>query len=295
MRFAWFRPAVSTTPPAGRAEAAGPADDTALLLRALAARHTIDVIDERRAHDFVWQYARNPHELCVYELGGTPAHQFAAAYAVHFPGIVILRGLPRHDHALRAARLVVVPHEPVAQAIADDVPGARVRTLTPGVEPLSGDADMVINALRWPPDGGALTYAMAGLAAGRAVIVFDGPETADWPSLDPQTWEPRAPLPGREPICVSVDPRDEAHSLRLARRRLGDDPALRARLGAAATAWWREHATVRLASEGFEHLLAEARALPKGLVDADDWSSTARRVLDDFGMTPGSRGLGPLS
>lgn len=293
MRLAWFRPAAPPSPTGSRAVAASPADDTALLLRALSPRHTIDVIDESRAHDFVWQHARHPYELCVYELGGTPAHRFVAAYAVHFPGIVILRGVPRHDHALRAARMVVVPHEPVAQALADDYPGARVRTLTPGVEPLGENADAVVAALRWPPDGGALTWAMAGFAARRAVIVFDGPETADWPSLDPQNWEPRAR--GREPICVSVDPRDEAHSLRLARRRLDDDSALRARLGAAAEAWWREHATVRLASDGFERLLAEARTLSNGLAaEAEDSSGTARRILDELGIAPGSLGLGPV-
>ena len=34
-----------------------------------------------------------------------------------------------------------------------------------------------------------MTYAISGFAARSAVIVFDSPETADWPSLDPQNWE----------------------------------------------------------------------------------------------------------
>lgn len=282
MRVAWFAPRSD-------ARSLAPWDDAALLVHELRARHDVELVDAGRAHDFVWRHARDAFDLCVYELGGTAAHQFAAAYAVHYPGVVLLRGLPRYDRALVASRLVVVPHEPVAQAIADDCPGVRVRTVVPGVEPLR-DGAAVVTALRWPPDGGALTYALAGFAAARAVIVLDGPETADWPSLDPQTWEPRAPLerlpgwPRADPICVSIDPRDEAHSLRLARKRLDEDPALRARLGRAAREWWRVHATVGLASAAFEALLDEARAMPDPHPppDADDGTALARRLLDEL-------------
>lgn len=281
MRLAWFR--------------ASAGDDTTLLIRALTARHHITVIDMTRAHDFVWQHARQPFDLCVFELGGAPEQDFIAAYAVHYPGLVILRGVPRHERALQASRLIVVPHEPVAQAIADDYPGVRVRTLTPGVEPLPADAPPVITALNWPPDGASLTYAMAGLGAGRAVIVFDGPETADWPSLDPQNWESRGALETRAPICVSIDPRDAAHSLRLALRRLEGDAALRARLGTAAHAWWREHADVEPAVKGFEILLEEARMLPDPIVmQPDDGMGLARRILNDFGPGPWARGAGLL-
>jgi hypothetical protein len=287
MRLAWFSAAPRNTP--------GPSDDTALLVRAVATHHEIDAIDESRAHDFVWRHAREPFDLCVFELGGAPAHDFIAPYAVHYPGLVMLRGIPRHDRAVQAARMVVVPHEPVRQAIADDYPGVRVRTLTPGVEPLPADAPAVISALTWPPDGAALTYAMAGFAAARAVIVFDGPQTADWPSLDPQTWHLRAhrgqiPI---SPICVSIDPRDEAHSLRLALRRLDGDAALRQRLGAAAQAWWREHATVDRAARGFETLLEEARALPDPTVlHAEDGMGLARRILSEFSPCPWAHGAG---
>jgi hypothetical protein len=277
-RVAWFRPPSPDLPE--------PSDDTALLIRDLRARIAVDEIDERRAHDFVWQHARDPYDLCVFELGGTASHQFVAAYAVHYPGLVLLRGLPRHDAALRAARLVVVPHEPVAQALADDYPHVRVRTLTPGVDPLPEDADPVIEALRWPPDGAALTLALAGFAAGRAVLVFDGPETADWPSLEPQGWTPRDPVgSAAPPICVSIDPRDHLHSLRLARRRLAQDPSLRVSLGAAAQAWWRRHATVAHAAAGFERLIAEAVALPAAPVaGADEGLGLASRLLGELGL-----------
>jgi hypothetical protein len=280
MRLAWFRP---PSPPAATPARQGPGD-TSLLVRALRGRHEIELIDEHTAHDFVWQHARNPFDLCVYELDGTPAHQFVAAYAVHYPGVVLMRGLPRHDRAIRAARLVVVPQEPVAQALSDDFPDARVRTLAPGVEPLPDDAGAVIEALRWPPDAAALSYAMAGFAASRAVIVFDGLETADWPSLDPQNWQPRAPLEQRRPICVSVDPRDEAHSLRLARRRLDADAQLRTSLGNAAHEWWRAHATVRIAATGFDAILQEAATLPAppAAAHADDGTGKAREILSRF-------------
>jgi hypothetical protein len=281
MRLAWFKP---------HALVHEADDDTALLIRALVPRHAVDVIGISRAHDFVWQHARRSWDLCVYELGGSPAHQFIAAYAAHFSGVVLLRGLPRYDQALLSARVVVVPHEPVAQALADDYPGVRIRTLVPGVEPLM-DEPGVVEALRWPPDGAALTRALAGFAAAGAVIVFDGPETADWPSLDPQNWQPRAPLerrgsvPPREPICVSIDPRDAAHSLDLARRRLEADPALRDRLGRAAQAWWRSNATVAIATARFEDLLEEAASLPPpdSARAADDGTRKARQILDAFG------------
>ena len=303
MRIAWFAAASASSvrlntpgPAAPAGDHIDPSNDTALLMRALRARHTIDAIDASGAHDFVWQHARRPYDLCVFELAGTSAHDFVAPYAVHYPGIVLLRGLPRHDRALRASRLVVVPHEPVAQAIADDYPGTRVRTLTPGVEPLPADAPDVITALNWPPDARALTYALAGVAAGRAVIVFDGPETADWPSLDPQNWQPRTlrpDLPRGEwptPICVSIDSRDQAHSVGLALRRLESDPALRARLGAAARAWWQTHATVERATTGFEALLDEACTVPPiGIADADEGMSLARGILEDF---PASNDVG---
>ena len=287
MRLAWFRP--SPAPSAGRAhpstvDAPRPDDDTSLLMAALGTRHAVELIDAPRAHEFVWRHPRGAFDLCVYELGGSPAHEFVAAYAAHYPGVALLRGILRHDQALRSSRVVVVPHDPVAQALADDYPGVRIRTVVPGVEPLADSAPPVVEALRWPPDGAALTSALAGFAAARAVIVFDSPETADWPSLDPQSWRRRSPA---EPICVTIDPRDEAHSLGLARRRLAADPALRTRLGAAARAWWRGHATVEAAAARFDTILEEARTLPDppAAAQADDGTAKARRILREFGTS----------
>jgi hypothetical protein len=161
---------------------------------------------------------------------------------------------------------------------------------------MTGDlqtADIVI-ATEWPTFGRPLTDAISGLAAGRAVIVADTASTAQWSSLDPQTWQPRAiaVTPGdvAPPIAVSIDPRDEEHSLMLALVRLAHDPALRATLGRAARAWWEQHATVRHAVEAWHALLDEARtravpARPAGWpahLEADG-STLATAVLDQFG------------
>jgi hypothetical protein len=325
MRLAWFAPA-------GLASDAA----TVLLRRALAPRHQIDVIDERTAHDFVWRHAREPYDLCVYELDNTPAHQFVWPYLVHYPGVTRLHRLTLQDSraqaleqdqrledfarefafshpgvtppivpALRriapgtwpmlaapllASRVTVVAHAAVAEALIADYPDVRVRAITPGVEPLPGGRSEIVMAARWPVHGAPLVDALAGFAAGRAVVVFDGPETADWPSLNPQHWQPRSEA---LPICVAMDPRDEAHSRRVALRRLTQDPALRETLGAAAAAWWHTHATVERATAAFEQVLEEGRRLgapakPAGWpshLSADGLSRT-REVLGQFGIEP---------
>ena len=154
-------------------------------------------------------------------------------------------------------------------------------------------ADVVI-ATEWPTFGRPLTGAVSALAAGRAVIVADTASTAQWPSLDPQTWQRRGisvtPGDAPPPIAVSIDPRDEEHSLVLALVRLANDPALRASLGQAARAWWKQHATVPHAVAAWRALLDEARTLaapprPAGWpahLDADG-SGPAASILEQFG------------
>ena len=126
-------------------------------------------------------------------------------------------------------------------------------------------ADVMI-ATRWPTFGRPLTDALSGFAAGRAVIVAETASTAQWPTLDPQTWQPR-PVPiglgtAEAPIAISIDPRDEEHSLMLALVRLANDAALRAALGDAARAWWAQHATVAHAVNRWRAVLHDARTLP---------------------------------
>ena len=118
--------------------------------------------------------------------------------------------------------------------------GATVRLVevNDDVDRAIADADIVM-AMRWPPFA-PLTDAALAMAAGKAVVVFECGATAGWPALDPQTWQPRGYGVIAPPIAVSIDPRDEEHSLMLAIRRLAADPALRASLGTAARAWWMQ-------------------------------------------------------
>jgi hypothetical protein len=328
MRLAWFAPADPSPP-----------DDTTLLIHALRPRHRVDVFDARGAHDFVWQHARQPYDLCVYELDDTPAHQFVWPYLVHYPGVTRLRRLtlqtsrgraleregrlddfaaefavahtgatppmlrasqliapgcwPMLAVPLLASRITVVAHAANAEALAADYPGARVRAVTPGVEPCreatpTEETPQIVIALDWPVNGAPLNDALAGFAAGRPVVVFDCPETTDWPSIDPQDWQPRSPAP---PICVAIDPRDADHSRRLALRRLRADASLVARLGAAAQEWWRAHATVQRAAAAFEEVLLEAARCepprkPTGWPAhlTEDGLSRTRRLLERFGV-----------
>jgi len=97
------------------------------------------------------------------------------------------------------------------------------------------EADVIVS-LPWPVTGDAHQSALAAMAARKPVIVLETTSTADWPALDPQTWQPRG-FNAAAPIVISLDPRDEEHSLVLAIQRLSSDPALRARLADAAYAW----------------------------------------------------------
>ena len=97
------------------------------------------------------------------------------------------------------------------------------------------DADVIVS-LPWPVTNDSQAPALAAMAARKPVIVLETTSTAEWPALDPQTWQPRG-FGKDAPIVVSLDPRDEEHSLVLAIRRLSNDPALRTRLADAAHTW----------------------------------------------------------
>jgi hypothetical protein len=151
------------------------------------------------------------------------------------------------------------------------------------------DADVVI-ALTWPP-GDELTNAVVGMSAGKPVIVMETEATADWPALDPQSWQPRGFDGTVAPIVVSIDPRDEEHSLMLAIRRLSADPSLRASLGAAARAWWGRHATVAHAVAAWTDIfIVAAGRQPSRPSDLPahlhaDGTERAREILEPFGVT----------
>lgn len=288
--LAWFR--------AADPDPANSLEDTALLIARLRATHHIDVITETRAHDFVWRNFRTPYDLCVYELRNEKAHRFISPYLVHYPGIVLLRGRPhRSDHLLQSARLIVTPHSAAVDTLQDAYPDAPVRFAPAGVREAEGLGEVVVT-LEWPVTGDALTIALAGMAAGKAVVVFETEEAADWPALNPQTWRPRdfrgatgsGAFAPADPIVISIDPRDEQHSLKLTLQRLSADAALRTQLGAAAREWWATHATVDHAVRAWEAILAEARALPPASRSAEwqapeDGTARAKEILAEFGVS----------
>jgi hypothetical protein len=167
--------------------------------------------------------------------------------------------------------------------------GARVELVTGSAQSVLENADILV-AAAWPP-ADEPTLALAGMATGRTVIVLETESTAGWPALDPQTWQPRG-WTGHAPIVVSIDPRDEEHSLSLALRRLSSDAALRYALGSAANDWWRQHATPDLAVQAWRSILAEAATIapsprplnwPRHLTA--DGTERARELLAEFGAT----------
>jgi hypothetical protein len=172
----------------------------------------------------------------------------------------------------------------------------RARNAGADLELIAGSADSVLEnadiiiALTWPP-ADELTLALVGMAMRRAVIVLETESTAGWPALDPQTWQPRG-WTGQTPIVVSIDPRDEEHSLSLALRRLASDAALRDSLGSAAQDWWRQHATTDRAVHVWRSILAEAASItppprpanwPRHLTA--NGTERARDLLAEFGAT----------
>ena len=342
MRIAWFRNGAPDTTDA--------LDDAAPLIDELRSGHDIEVIDERKAHDFVWQQLLRPWDLCVYELDNTREHEFVWAYLVHYAGVVMLRStnVAHLRVPLLASRSVVTSTAASAELLRARYPEAHIRVAAIGVGPVvstprlesaanmsgpratrfavfdsrprdatviqratqrardagaafellgpSADAlaacDVVI-APGWPPSHHAPTAVLAGMAAGKAVVTMEMDAMAEWPAMDPQTWRPRGIAASDPPIAVTMDPRDEEHSLVLAIRRLSSDAALRQELGSAGQAWWTNHATPAHAAAAWEQILAEAVRLSPPLRPgewlkpfAEDGIGLARTILNEFGLPP---------
>jgi hypothetical protein len=167
--------------------------------------------------------------------------------------------------------------------------GAAARLLIDAPDHVVRQADVILT-LPCSGYGGPQTVAIAAMACGKAVVVPETDVSADWPVLDPQTWHPRA-FATDAPVGVSIDPRDEEHSLALAMRRLAADTALRIRLGEAGRAWWRAHATVARAAETWRSIVREAATLNRPTrpsnwpahLDADATCRT-REILEGFGV-----------
>jgi hypothetical protein len=145
------------------------------------------------------------------------------------------------------------------------------------------DADVVV-ALEWPPRSGPPVAALHAMASSRAAIVLEVEVTAGWPALDPQTWLPRGFGTG-SPIAISLDPRDEEHSLMLALVRLAADPSLVRALGDAGRTWWQANATIDHAVAAWELVLQEAVTLaPASRQAVADGSEHAREILAEIGV-----------
>ncbi len=154
------------------------------------------------------------------------------------------------------------------------------------------ESSNVVVTLVWPPEGRAQADIIAAMASARVPIVLETSETSDWPSLNPQTWQPWQPQESRAPICVSLDPRDEEHSLVLTIKRLATEAELRRSLAAAAQAWWAEHFTIERSADAMDACLRTAAALPPPPIPEgwprhlrSDHSDTARAILHEFGLT----------
>ena len=171
--------------------------------------------------------------------------------------------------------------------------GAEFDVIEPDADAhMLSHCDVVI-APGWPPMHHAPNAVLAAMAAGKAVVTTEMEATAEWPAVDPQTWRPRGlGLEEEAPIAVTIDPRDEEHSLMLAIRRLSSDASSREQLGMAAHAWWKAHATPAHAAAVWMRILDEAvRLSPPPLPDdwpsplATDGTGLARSILAEFGLT----------
>jgi glycosyltransferase involved in cell wall biosynthesis len=97
VRIAWFSP----FPPVKT----GISGRSAELVDALRGRgYHIDTYTEQRAHDFPWRHRLEPYALVVYQFGNSSHHDYEWAYALRYPGLVVLHDT--HLHHARAAFLL---------------------------------------------------------------------------------------------------------------------------------------------------------------------------------------------
>jgi hypothetical protein len=179
------------------------------------------------------------------------------------------------DHALTRAREAGAQIEPMGDASPDRV---------------LDEADAIL-VLPWPLSDD-LTPVIAAMASAKPIVIFETASTAGWPTLDPQTWQPRGLGVTETPIAIAIDPRDEEHSLALALRRLATDASLRADLGRAARAWWERNGTVAQAAAAWRSLIREAASLTAPAHPAGwpphltaDGTERAREMLSALGTS----------
>jgi glycosyltransferase involved in cell wall biosynthesis len=127
-------------------------------------------------------------------------------------------------------------------------------------------ASDVVLSMRWPSARETSASWLRAIAAGRPTVITDLAQQVDVPTLDPRSWtaiDARPTLGAREPVAVSIDILDEAHSLTLALKRLATDGGLRARLGSAALSYWAAEHTVDRMASAYDELLRETMTMPE--------------------------------
>ena len=282
-------------------------------------------LDQSAAHAFIWAYLLNYPGVVMLRSARVAHLQavLAASRAVVTPTpemAEMLRTVCPQAHVRSASPAITSPPEPmpharhqVRVAVYDTrshdrklVERALQRARDAGAlfEHVRLDADRsvpadcdVVVAPEWPPFGQMPTATLVGMAAGKAIVTSETEVTGGWPALDPQTWRPRDIGSTDAPIAVTVDPRDEEHSLVLAIRRLSSDASLRTSLGEAAHAWWNRHATPAHAAAAWEQILDEARHLdppprPPNWPAAfsSDGSELMREILNEIGVQESGTG-----
>lgn len=174
------------------------------------------------------------------------------------------------DTPLRVAVGSGSPRRSVATVIEQLCAAGVPITLLPDAPPhvFHPDADVVV-ALESLGLEASLTSALTAMAGERAVVVFEREATAIFPAIDPQTWRPRDSVGRQNAVAITIDPRDEAHSLALALRGLARDRERIHTLGDAARRWWLANATPEHAANVWRGLLAEAARLQAPAHPAD--------------------------
>lgn len=118
----------------------------------------------------------------------------------------------------------------------------------------------VCACLRWPSNGETSASWWRAMAAGRATIITDLSHQPEVPAIDPRGWRPIGPA--APPIAVAIPILDEHACLVSAIQALGHSPRVRATIGEAARAYWREHHTLDAMAEAYVPLLARAARRP---------------------------------
>ena len=169
--------------------------------------------------------------------------------------------------------------------------GLSIDILMAGREEVLAGADILMS-MPWPPTGRIAEDVLEAMALGIPSIVVETVDVAGWPSLNPQSWQPREEGPGAPPpVGISIDARDEKHSLLLTLRRLAADTPFRERLATAAQEHWAALHAPDTAATAFDRVLDLARnqappSSPPGWPAhfTADASGTARRILGEFGL-----------